>query len=44
MPNKKLEDGLYARRTVLGDDHIDRTRGGLTAFDGEFDDMVSKWA
>ncbi|MGB1876720.1 MAG: hypothetical protein ACPHGY_07325 [Rhodospirillaceae bacterium] len=42
VPNKKLEDGLDVRRAVLGDDHVNRTRGGLTAFDEEFDDMISE--
>lgn len=44
VTNKKIEDGLNVRRAVLGDDHVDRTRGGLTTFDQEFDDMISEWA
>ena len=44
MTNKKIEDGLEVRRVVLGDEHVDRTRGGLTPFDQDFDDMISEWA
>jgi 4-carboxymuconolactone decarboxylase len=44
MSNDRIEAGLEVRRAVLGDDHVERTRGGLTDFDQEFDDMISEWA
>lgn len=40
----KVKAGLEVRRAVLGDAHVDRTRGGLTDFDQEFNDMISEWA
>lgn len=43
-PKNRIEAGLEVRRAVLGDDHVDRTRGTLTDFDQEFDDMLSEWA
>lgn len=44
MSKDRIEAGLQVRRAVLGDDHVERTRGNLTEFDQEFDDMLSGWA
>lgn len=44
MTDDRIEAGLDVRRAVLGDDHVERTRGNLTDFDLEFDDMLSEWA
>lgn len=41
---EKFTEGLALRRAVLGDDHVERTRDGLTGFDQEFDDMLTEWA
>ena len=40
MADERIEAGLEARRAVLGDDHVDKTRAALTDFDQEFDDML----
>lgn len=40
----RLKAGLEVRRQVLGEEHVTRTRGGLTDFDQEFDDMITQWA
>lgn len=40
----RIEAGLDVRRAVLGEDHVTRTRGALTDFDQEFDDMITEWA
>lgn len=44
MSEKRIEAGLEVRRAVLGEDHVTRTRDGLTDFDQEFDDMITEWA
>lgn len=44
MSDARIEAGLEVRRAVLGEDHVTRTRGGLTDFDQEFDDMITEWA
>lgn len=44
MSKDRIESGLEVRRAVLGEDHVTRTRGGLTDFDQEFDDMITEWA
>ncbi|MEQ8734472.1 MAG: carboxymuconolactone decarboxylase family protein [Rhodospirillaceae bacterium] len=41
---ERFKEGFAVRRAVLGDDHVERTRDGLTAFDQEFDDMLTEWA
>ncbi len=42
--DNRIEAGLEVRRAVLGEDHVTRTRGALTDFDQDFDDMISEWA
>lgn len=44
MSQDRINAGLEVRRAVLGDDHVERTRGNLTEFDREFDDMLSEFA
>lgn len=44
MSEDRIKSGLDVRREVLGEDHVNRTRGGLTDFDQEFDDMITEWA
>ena len=39
-----FEEGLKVRRQVLGDAHVDRSLAGRTAFAGEFQDMITRYA
>ncbi|HEV8695975.1 MAG TPA: 4-carboxymuconolactone decarboxylase [Lysobacter sp.] len=36
--------GLEVRRAVLGDAHVDRTLKNKTAFNGEFQDLITRYA
>ncbi|MEE2636963.1 MAG: carboxymuconolactone decarboxylase family protein [Acidobacteriota bacterium] len=37
------EDGLKARRKVLGDDYVDRALSGLDGFNAEFQQLVTEY-
>jgi len=37
------EDGLKARRRVLGDEYVDRALDGLDAFNAEFQQLVTEY-
>lgn len=39
--NKK---GMNARRSVLGDEHVDRAEASKTEFDREFQDLITRYA
>ena len=36
--------GMEVRRAVLGDAHVDRTLKNKTAFNGEFQDLITRYA
>ncbi len=36
--------GIETRRSVLGDAHVDRSLAGVTAFNAEFQDLISRYA
>lgn len=38
------EDGLAARRAVLGDEHVDRALAGATEFTAPFQEFVTRYA
>ncbi|MEP7322892.1 MAG: 3-oxoadipate enol-lactonase [Saprospiraceae bacterium] len=39
-----FDQGMYIRRTVLGDVHVDRAHASINAFNGDFQDFISKYA
>ena len=43
MPSTLFENGLQARRKVLGDDYVDRALSGLDAFNAEFQQLVTEY-
>ncbi|OXT00327.1 4-carboxymuconolactone decarboxylase [Notoacmeibacter marinus] len=45
-PAKRQEEGMATRRSVLGDDHVDRAEQSRTGFDAPFQDMIvdSAWS
>lgn len=43
MPPTLFENGLQARRKVLGDDYVDRALSGLDAFNAEFQQLVTEY-
>ncbi|GIZ50557.1 4-carboxymuconolactone decarboxylase [Noviherbaspirillum aridicola] len=36
--------GMEVRRAVLGDAHVDRTQAALSPFNGEFQDLITRYA
>lgn len=42
--NDRSAAGLGVRRAVLGDAHVDRALAGLTEFNREFDDLITRFA
>lgn len=46
MADDKYEAGMAVRRTVLGSEHIDRTEANKTAFDEDYQRLIteSAWA
>jgi 4-carboxymuconolactone decarboxylase len=38
------EDGMRARREVLGDEHVDRAIAGTTEFTADFQDLITRYA
>ena len=38
------DDAMRIRREVLGDEHVDRATAGATAFTGEFQDLITRYA
>jgi 4-carboxymuconolactone decarboxylase len=39
-----FERGMKVRRAVLGDDHVDRATAGITDFNREFQDLITRYA
>ena len=44
MLNDKFEKGMKTRRAVLGDAHVDRAEANKTAFDADFQQMITEFA
>jgi 4-carboxymuconolactone decarboxylase len=38
------ERGMHVRRAVLGDAHVDRATAGVTDFNREFQDLITRYA
>jgi 4-carboxymuconolactone decarboxylase len=38
------ENGMKVRRAVLGDAHVDRSVENITPFNGEFQDLITRYA
>ena len=43
MSTQLYEDGMQARRKVLGDAYVDRASAGADAFNAEFQRMVTEY-
>jgi 4-carboxymuconolactone decarboxylase len=43
MNDDLLKRGDKVRREVLGDEHVDRSQAGRTAFNGEFVDLLTRF-
>ena len=41
---QRYDEGLQARRAVLGDAHVDRSLNALTEFNSEFQEMITRHA
>jgi 4-carboxymuconolactone decarboxylase len=41
---ERFEAGMRVRREVLGDAHVNRSIACLTAFNGEFQDLIARYA
>jgi len=41
---ERYDKGMAVRREVLGDAHVDRTLNNKTAFNGEFQDLITRYA
>jgi 4-carboxymuconolactone decarboxylase len=41
---ERYERGLEVRRAVLGDAHVDRSLGNATAFNEEFQELITRYA
>jgi 4-carboxymuconolactone decarboxylase len=41
---KRAAQGMAVRREVLGDAHVDRAVAGATAFTGDFQDFITRYA
>lgn len=39
-----FEEGMAVRRAVLGDAHVDRAQASRTAFNTEFQDLITRYA
>ncbi len=44
MENDKFQQGMKTRRAVLGDAHVDRAEANKTAFDADFQQMITEFA
>ena len=43
MSTQLYEDGMQARRKVLGDEYVDRASAGADAFNAEFQRLVTEY-
>jgi 4-carboxymuconolactone decarboxylase len=41
---KRFEQGMRVRRAVLGDAHVQRAQDDLNPFNGEFQDLITRYA
>ncbi|MEA1672143.1 hypothetical protein [Nitrospirillum sp. BR 11163] len=41
---ERFEFGLTTRKSVLGEAHVDRALAGRTAFNTEFQDLITRYA
>ena len=41
---ERHEAGMLVRRSVLGDEHVDRAEAAKTEFDSEFQDLITRYA
>jgi len=41
---ERHEAGMAVRRSVLGDEHVDRAEAAKTEFDSEFQDLITRYA
>jgi 4-carboxymuconolactone decarboxylase len=41
---ERAAQGMAVRREVLGDAHVDRAVAGTTAFTGDFQDFITRYA
>ncbi|MDQ2642393.1 MAG: 4-carboxymuconolactone decarboxylase [Myxococcota bacterium] len=41
---ERLSEGMKLRRSVLGDVHVDRSVAGRSEFNGEFLDLITRYA
>ena len=44
MPDKKYEKGMQIRRSVLGDDHVNRAEANKSEFDEDFQRLITETA
>ena len=44
MTREALENGMKTRRKVLGDEWVDRAMKNTTAFNAEFQDLITRYA
>lgn len=42
--SKRYQQGMAVRRSVLGDNHVDRASSGVTAFDLPFQELITEAA
>ena len=41
---ERRQQGMQVRRSVLGDAHVQRAQDNLTEFNGEFQDLITRYA
>ncbi len=41
---ERLEAGMRVRRSVLGDEHVNRAEAAKTALDADFQDLITRYA
>ena len=41
---ERFEVGMMIRRTVLGDEHVDRAQSRKTVFNADFQDLITRYA
>ncbi len=44
MPDKKYKNGIQIRRSVLGDDHVNRAEAAKSDFDEDFQRLITETA
>ena len=44
MTNQKYDEGMRVRRAVLGDDHVNRAEANKSAFDADFQRLITEMA